>query len=101
MSPRSPSVVNTRLRATLRANGYTEANLASELGVEAKTVQRWVTQDRTPHRSTAYKAAKLLEVPPSWLWPDLDEDSVTEVREEVVAFYPHRADTPKQLWLEL
>jgi transcriptional regulator with XRE-family HTH domain len=53
-------MVNTRLRATLNANGYTEADLASELGVDAKTVQRWVTQDRTPHRSTAAKVAKLL-----------------------------------------
>jgi len=36
-------MVNTHLRATLRANGYTEADLARELGVDAKTVQRWVT----------------------------------------------------------
>jgi transcriptional regulator with XRE-family HTH domain len=94
-------MVNTRLRATLRANGYTEADLANELGVDAKTVQRWVTQDRTPHRATAYKVAKLLEVPQSWLWPGLDEESASQARDEVVAFYPHRADTPKRLWLEL
>ena len=56
-------MVNTHLRATLRANGYSEADLARELGVDAKTVQRWVTQDRTPHRSTAVKVAKLLDVP--------------------------------------
>ena len=94
-------MVNTRLRATLRANGYTEADLASELGVDAKTVQRWVTQDRTPHRSTAVRVAKFLDVPVPWLWPGLDEDSAGESRSEVVAFYPHRADTPKRLWLEL
>jgi transcriptional regulator with XRE-family HTH domain len=94
-------MVNTRLRATLGANGYTEADLASELGVDAKTVQRWVTQDRTPHRSTAIKVAKLLDVPLAWLWPGLDEDSAGESRQEAVAFYPHRADTPKRLWLEL
>jgi transcriptional regulator with XRE-family HTH domain len=94
-------MVNTRLRATLRANGCTEADLANELGVDAKTVQRWVTQDRTPRRATAYKVAKLLEVPQSWLWPGLDEESASEARDEVVAFYPHRADTPKRLWLEL
>jgi transcriptional regulator with XRE-family HTH domain len=94
-------VVNTRLRTSLQANGYTEADLANELGVDAKTVQRWVTQDRTPHRSTAYKVAKLLDVPQTWLWPGLDDDSAGEAREEVVAFYPHRADTPKRLWLEL
>ena len=94
-------MVNTRLRATLNANGYTEADLASELGVDPKTVQRWVTQDRTPHRSTAAKVAKLLDVPCAWLWPALDGDSAGESRQEVVAFYPHRADTPNRLWLEL
>ena len=45
--------------------------------------------------------AKLLDVPVAWLWPGLDEDSAGESRQEVVAFYPHRADTPKRLWLEL
>ena len=94
-------MVNARLRATMRANGYTEADLASELGVDAKTVQRWVTQDRTPHRSTAVRVAKFLDVPVPWLWPGFDEDSAGESRSEVVAFYPHRADTPKRLWLEL
>lgn len=94
-------MANTRLRSTLRANGYAEADLADELGVDAKTVQRWVTQDRTPHRSTAYKVAKLLDVPPSWLWPGLDDATTAEVRDEVVAFYPHRSDTPKRLWLDL
>ena len=78
-------MVNTHLRATLGANGYTEADLANELGVDAKTVQRWVTQDRTPHRSTAIKVAKLLDVPVAWLWPGLDEDSAGESRQEVVA----------------
>src|SRR5262245_51739092 len=94
-------MVNTRLRATLNANGYTEADLASELGVDPKTVQRWITQDRIPHRSTASKVAKLLDVPCTWLWPALDGDSAGESRQEVVAFYPHRADTPNRLLLEL
>ncbi len=93
---------NSRLRATLRANGYTDATFAEEIGVDPKTVQRWVTHDRTPHRTTAYKAAKLLNVPAAWLWPALDRDPVNQAAGgEVVAFYPHRAETPKQLWLDL
>lgn len=94
-------MINNQLRSTLRANGYTEASFAEELGVDAKTVQRWITQGRTPHRATAYKVAKLLNVPPGWLWPDLDNRSKAEEPNEVVAFYPHRADCPKQLWLDL
>lgn len=94
-------MINNRLRGALRANGHTESSLAEELGVDAKTVQRWVTQNRTPHRATAHKAAKLLNVPPAWLWPELDNDSNSQPTSEVVAFYPHRADSPKQLWLDL
>ncbi len=94
-------MINNQLRSTLRANGYTETSFADELGVDAKTVQRWVSQGRTPHRATAYKAAKLLNVPVGWLWPDLDNRSKSEEPTEVVAFYPHRADCPKQLWLDL
>ncbi len=92
---------NDRLRAVIQANGHTDATFADELGVDAKTVQRWVTQDRTPHKATAYKAAKLLEVPPSWLWPALDQTRTDETISEVVAFYPHRCLTPNQLWLDL
>lgn len=92
---------NGRLRASLHANGYTDASFADELGVDPKTVQRWITHDRTPHRTTAYKAAKLLDVPVAWLWPALDSGSADEAVSEVVAFYPHRAETPKQLWLNL
>lgn len=94
-------MINNQLRGTLRANGYTEASFADELGVDTKTVQRWVTQGRTPHRATAYRVAKLLNVPAGWLWPDLDNLSKTEQPSEVVAFYPHRADCPKRLWVDL
>lgn len=94
-------MVNDRLRSTLRANGYTVADLADELGVDAKTVQRWVTQGRVPHRTTAHRAAKLLGVPAHWLWPSLEKSSDNGAASEVVNFYPHRADTPKQLWLDL
>ena len=74
---------NGRLRATLHANGYTDASFADELGVDPKTVQRWITHDRTPHRTTAYKAAKLLDVPAVWLWPALDSSSTGQVVSEV------------------
>lgn len=94
-------MINDRLRSTLHANGHTEASFAEELGVDSKTVQRWVTQGRTPHRATAYKAAKLLGVPSAWLWPGLDKHSKTNQPSEVVGFYPHRADSPKQLWFDL
>jgi transcriptional regulator with XRE-family HTH domain len=91
---------NDRLRSTMRANSYTEASLAEELGVDAKTVQRWASQGRVPHRNTAVRAAKVLGVPAAWLWPDLDAADHGDVA-EVVAFYPHRAQVPKTVWLDV
>lgn len=92
---------NDRLRSTLRSNGYTEQKFAEELGVDPKTVQRWITTGRTPHRTTAQRVATLLTVPAGWLWPELEKVDAGAGVNEVVAFYPHRSETPKHLWLDL
>ena len=75
--------------------------IADLLGCDPKTIQRWMTRGRTPHRGTATRAAKLLGVPPGWLWPELDEAEQGAGNGEVVGFYPHRAQVPKVLWREL
>ncbi|WP_206061247.1 helix-turn-helix domain-containing protein [Nonomuraea basaltis] len=94
-------MANDRLRTTLVASGYTEAGLASELGLDPKSVQRWVTRNITPRRTTAYAAAKLLGVAASWLWPKLNADRRNASQSEIVTLYPHRSDTPNHLWLDL
>jgi transcriptional regulator with XRE-family HTH domain len=94
-------VSNDRLRTTLRSSGYSATGLAEHLDVDPKTVQRWVTRGRTPHRTTATRAAKLLNVPPAWLWPDLEEAESGAGNGEVIGFYSHRAQVPKSLWLEM
>jgi transcriptional regulator with XRE-family HTH domain len=92
---------NERLRAAMRERGLTYGALAARLSVDQKTVERWVTKDVTPHRVTASNAAKLLDQSVSWLWPDIDDAQPGASNAEVVAFYPHRAQTPRTLWLEL
>jgi transcriptional regulator with XRE-family HTH domain len=94
------AVSNERLRSTRRASGYSVPGLAEELAVDRKTVQRWITKGRTPHRSTALRAAKLLNVPGGWLWPDLDSAESGGGNGEVIGFYSHRSQVPKSLWLE-
>jgi transcriptional regulator with XRE-family HTH domain len=94
-------VGNDRLRSTLRSTGFTGAKLAEELGVDPKTIQRWTTTGRTPHRNTATRAGRILGVPPEWLWPDLDQAESGSSGGEVVAFYAHRSQVPKNCWLEL
>lgn len=91
---------NERLRSTIRASGYSLPGLAEDLAVDPKTVQRWITKGRTPHRSTATRTAKLLNVPAEWLWPDLDSAERGGGNGEVLGFYAHRSQAPKSLWLE-
>ncbi len=92
---------NERLRTAMREAGLTYGTLATRLSVDPKTVERWVTRDVTPHRLTASNAAKLLDQAVSWLWPDVDDSRPGASNAEVVAFYPHRAQTPRALWLDL
>jgi transcriptional regulator with XRE-family HTH domain len=94
-------MANDRLRSTLRSTGFSESALAEELGVDPKTVQRWITKGRSPHRLTAIRAAKILDVPAEWLWPDLERADSGIAGGEVVHFYPHRAQVPRSVWLEL
>lgn len=92
---------NERFRATLAESGYDYDTLARELGVDPKTVERWVTRSVTPRRVAAQRAARLLGVAPSWLWPDLETNREAVSQAEIVTLYPHRSEVPKHLWLDL
>ena len=43
---------NERLRAALIQTGNTSASLADLIGADPKTVERWVTTNRIPHRAS-------------------------------------------------
>ena len=58
-------MANERLRTTLTDSEYDVRSLADELGLDPKSVQRWITRGITPRRITAHRAAKLLGVPAS------------------------------------
>lgn len=92
---------NERLRTTLLESDYDERSLADELGLDHKSVQRWIGRNITPRRATAHRAAKLLGVPASWLWPELESDRESASQAEIVTLYPHRSEVPRHLWLDL
>jgi transcriptional regulator with XRE-family HTH domain len=92
---------NERLRATLIESEYDERSLAEELGLDPKSVQRWIARGITPRRITAHRAAKLLGVPASWIWPDLETEREPASHAEIVTLYPHRSEVPRHLWLDL
>jgi transcriptional regulator with XRE-family HTH domain len=91
---------NERLRALLLERGQTPDKLAEAVGVDAKTVERWITRGRTPYRSHRYAVATFLGVDEGYIWPDaLGRDDVAVVSEsEVIAVYPHRSEVPRDVW---
>jgi hypothetical protein len=95
-------VANERLRAALARDRWTVSGFADALSVDHKTVERWITKDRTPHRTTAIAAAKLLNEDPAYLWPDFGRRVVSdETHGEVITVYTERSNVPNSLWLSL
>jgi hypothetical protein len=78
------------------------AALATAVGVDVKTVSRWLS-GRLPHQRTRLAVAELLGEDESDLWPRARPDLSpgAESTAEVVGAYAHRADIPNQVWTSL
>src|SRR5262249_45102871 len=96
-------MANERLRGALSARGLSVARCAELVGVDTKTVERWITRDRVPHRRHRVATADLLGVDEIYLWPTVAEDqrAVSAGRAELVEFYPSRSSVPAELWRSL
>jgi transcriptional regulator with XRE-family HTH domain len=95
-------MANERLRATLLERGFTPATLGEQIGVDYKTVERWVS-GRVPYRRHRYAVAARLAVDEAYLWPGaLSRDQVAAASEgEILAIYPRRSDVPRDAWQRL
>src|ERR1022692_3732598 len=95
-------MANERLRATLLERGITLAALGDELGVDQKTVERWIA-GRTPYRKYRYAVAARLRVDEAYLWPDaLSREQVAAASDsEILAVYPRRSAVPHEAWQRL
>jgi lambda repressor-like predicted transcriptional regulator len=62
-------VKNVRLARALAEANLTYWQAAGELGVDPKTVQRWIATGRRPREWHRYRLAKLVGVPDEELWP--------------------------------
>ncbi|WP_089213156.1 helix-turn-helix domain-containing protein [Streptosporangium subroseum] len=93
-------MANERLRAALLERGATVAELAETIQVDAKTVERWITQGRTPYRKHRFAVASFLGAEETYLWPDaLTPQQAAAVSEsEIVTIYPHRWAVPRDAW---
>jgi hypothetical protein len=93
-------VTNERLRGSLATAGLRAADLAEAVKVDAKTVERWITKGRVPHRLHRVAAAKYLRVEETYLWPELLDDPViqTASEAELLRLYPTRGAVPADTW---
>ncbi|PAK25778.1 XRE family transcriptional regulator [Streptomyces sp. alain-838] len=95
-------MANERLRAAMAAGGWTHDTLAQKVGIDPKSVERWVNKDRTPRQRTAMLAAEALGEDVHALWPALRQPrKARAISPELVALYPRRADLPIAAYAEL
>lgn len=95
-------MTNERLRAAIPAAGYDYVRFAGAVGVDPKTVERWVS-GRIPHRSHRMAAASKLGKSDGYLWPSTynDAPSRSATEAELVRLYPSRGAVPAELWEQL
>ena len=97
------SVTNHRLRNSLVAAEITQAALAEAVGVDAKSVERWITRDRQPHATTRARVAQVLGADETYLWPALlgSEQTKGATQAELVQIWPTRNAVPGDVWRTL
>ncbi|MFV0524093.1 MAG: XRE family transcriptional regulator [Acidimicrobiales bacterium] len=91
---------NERLRDALAGADLDARTVAAELGVDPKTVERWITRDRLPYPRHRRRLANLLGESEQSLWPAAGRRS-EPVRTELTRLYPRRSDVPRELWTRL
>jgi len=94
--------MSQRLRSALLRKNLDVAGLAEAVGVDTKTVTRWLS-GRVPRQRTRLAVADILGETEADLWPQtrLDLAPGAEATAEVVGAWAHRADVPQHLWTSL
>ncbi|HVA61913.1 MAG TPA: helix-turn-helix transcriptional regulator [Mycobacteriales bacterium] len=86
---------NAALAHLLHLAGHTPRSLAERIGVDEKTVQRWLAGTTTPYARHRYAAARLLGVEPADLWP---AETTGSCDSDLVTLYDSRLDIPDDVW---
>jgi transcriptional regulator with XRE-family HTH domain len=93
--------MNETLRQALFRAGLSDEAVAARLGVDPKTVRRWL-DGRLPYPRLRWQLALLLKTDETVLWPGLAATRGVVTRPpEVVAIYPHRWSIPAGLRRQL
>ncbi|MFF0228855.1 XRE family transcriptional regulator [Micromonospora sp. NPDC005254] len=96
-------MANERLRDAILRNGLTPVVVAERIGVDAKTVERWITQDRAPYPRHRHAIAAMVREDVPYLWPDaVTPEKASQIgQSEMVQLYSRRSSVPFDLWRRL
>jgi transcriptional regulator with XRE-family HTH domain len=90
--------LNESLRRALLQARLREDDVAARLGVDPKTVRRWLN-GRIPYPGNRAALADLVGVDQADLWPDAGGPLTARTRPaELIAIYPHRRSIPRDVW---
>jgi transcriptional regulator with XRE-family HTH domain len=93
--------VNEPLRQALRRARLRENDIAARLGVDPKTVRRWLN-GRVPYPHNRAALADLVDADDGELWPDAGGPLAARMRpDELGTVYPHRWAVPREVWVQL
>ena len=93
--------MNHPLARALRSARVDAVDVAARLGVDPKTVQRWIA-GRVPYPRHREALADLTGWPPRDLWPDLHRSvEPATMTDEIRVVYPHRSAVPIDTWARL
>lgn len=94
---------NERLRGSIASAGLRPAQLAEAVEVDTKTVERWITKGRMPHRGHRGKVAETLHVDEEYIWPQLLTEPATRSASvaELLELHPSRSAVPHSTWQQL
>src|SRR5436190_2963063 len=88
------------LRRALAESRLREVDVAEALGVDPKTVQRWLA-GRLPQPRHRWGLADLVQRHEYDLWPQLVGGLAPTINPEILATYTHRGAVPRELWRRL
>lgn len=90
--------MNEPLRRALLQARLREEDVAARLGVDPKTVRRWLN-GRIPYPANRAALADLVGAAEAELWPDAGGPLTARTRPtELAAIYPHRSSVPRDVW---
>lgn len=94
---------NERLRAAITGHGQSIASVGEAIGVDRKTVERWISTGRVPHHAHRVAVAQLLGEDDVFLWPETATTQRAESasQAEFVALYPNRGSVSIDTWTSL